>query len=66
MEGPARLFELANTYALLGDKDKTLEVLDQLLAANAGWMSVAVLEAGYQWDSLRDDPGYRALLEKYE
>ena len=66
MEGPARLFELALTYAVLGDAEKTLEALDRLLEANKAWMSVPTLEAAAVFDFLRDHPGYKDLIEKYQ
>jgi hypothetical protein len=32
----------------------------------AGWFSVPLLELDPRWDPLRDHPGYRQLVEKYQ
>ena len=65
MEGAGRLFESVLTYSILGDEERTLELLDQLLASNNGWMSVPAMEANQVLDFLRDHPGYRELVKKY-
>ena len=64
-EGVGRLLDLARTYAILEDAEKTMEVLDQILGTNQIWMTVPVMETDSRLDFLRDHPGYRELVEKY-
>ena len=65
MEGAARLYELAITSATLGDVEKTIEVLDQILTANKSWASVPLIETAEIYDFLRDHPDYKKMIEKH-
>ena len=57
---------LARTYVLLGRTDDALAELDRLLSVPAGiGVTVERLRADPFWDSLRDHPRFRALLERH-
>ena len=60
----ARLRALAAIYAKVGDADAALEVIEQLLEITGGF-TVAFLETEFRFDSLRDHPRYRGLVERY-
>jgi serine/threonine protein kinase/TolB-like protein/Flp pilus assembly protein TadD len=64
-EGVGRLSELATTYSILEDAEKTLEAADQILTTNKIWLSVPVMEVIPQFDFLRDHPGYKELIRKH-
>ena len=58
------LLDLAVTYARLGMVEEALEALDRLLSIPAKF-SVTMLKKDPRWDSLRDHPRYREIVEKY-
>jgi TolB-like protein/DNA-binding SARP family transcriptional activator len=62
--GPPNVFGLAMIHAQLGNADAAVEQLDALLS-NPGPESVRTIEMDSRFDPIRDDPGFRALLEKY-
>ncbi|HUX07234.1 MAG TPA: tetratricopeptide repeat protein, partial [Acidobacteriota bacterium] len=61
--GRIRLEDLAEIYALLGEPDKAIDILDELLSA-PGELSVWWLKLDPKWDPLRDNPRFKALLAK--
>ena len=64
--GPEQLVTLARVYSLVGRKEEAVELLDRLLATNYnGALTVPMLQINPDWDALREDPGFVALLEKY-
>jgi tetratricopeptide (TPR) repeat protein len=56
--------DLAHIYAIVGDVGAALKQVEYLLS-NPGWMSVPFLEMDPRWNSLRENPAFQALLEKY-
>jgi serine/threonine-protein kinase len=64
-EGSAQSIELAKIYAHVGEADKALALIEQLLSIPC-WLSVGLLRIDPVWDPLRDHPRFQALLEKYE
>jgi tetratricopeptide (TPR) repeat protein len=64
-DGPFPAGELAKIYARVGEFDKALDLIDELLSIPCG-LSVGLLRLDPAWDPLRDNPRFQALLEKYE
>ena len=62
--GPEVTESVAQVYAVLGEKDRAIELLDGLLSRPSG-MTVQILKVNPMWDPLRDDPNFQALLTKY-
>jgi len=58
------LWDLATVHAMVGNIEDALEGIEHLLAVPS-WISSAWLEHDFRFDSLRDDPRFQALLEKY-
>ncbi|MCH7878209.1 MAG: protein kinase [candidate division Zixibacteria bacterium] len=65
-DGPFYEQNMAIIYTLLGDQQAALDKIDYLLSIPSFWMSVGALRVDPVWDSLRDNPRFQALLEKYE
>jgi tetratricopeptide (TPR) repeat protein len=63
--GPNLSIELAKIYAQVGEIDKALDLIDELLSIPSD-LSVGLLRLDPAWDPLRDDPRFQALLEKYD
>jgi serine/threonine-protein kinase len=59
---PQSTFVAANDYILLGDKEKALELLEH--AYDAHQYYVITINANPQWDPLRGEPRFTALLKK--
>jgi hypothetical protein len=55
---------LAEVYALVGEHEKAIDLLDGLLSRPSG-MTVAILKVIPIWDALRDNPRFIELLKKY-
>jgi TolB-like protein/Tfp pilus assembly protein PilF len=62
--GPEVMEGVAQVYAILGEKDRAIEVLNGLLSRPSA-MTVQALRVNPIWDPLRNDPGFQALLSKY-
>jgi hypothetical protein len=56
------LYNVACTYALLGESEHSLELLEK--AVSLGWGDRAWLETDSDLDSLRSEPRFKALLER--
>jgi TolB-like protein/Flp pilus assembly protein TadD len=56
---------LAEIFSITGETERAVERLDFLLSIPS-LVSVADLRFSPRWDSLRDDPRFQALLEKYD
>lgn len=63
-EGPVMTEGLAEVYAIVGENDRAIALLDGLLSRPSD-ITVPLLERAPIWDTLRDVPSFRALLEKY-
>jgi Flp pilus assembly protein TadD len=55
------LYNLACAYALKGDKDKAIATLKQ--AIDAGFASKSYIAGDSDWDSLRNDPHFKAVVD---
>ena len=56
---------MAVLYEIVGDYDGALDQIETLLS-NPTTESVATIEASSQWNSLRDLPRYKELIEKFK
>jgi hypothetical protein len=63
--GYFRQWDMAIIYTLLGDKDNALKQIDFILSI-PGSFSVNELKLDPLYDSLRNLPGYKAIISKYE
>jgi TolB-like protein/Flp pilus assembly protein TadD len=63
-DGPGAIITLAKIYALTGEKDQSLQLLDRSLNTPNG-VTVPILKLDPVWDPLRSDPRFQALIEKY-
>ena len=68
--GPVYILNLAKIYSLAGEYDEAIDRLNYLLSVpNAEFLwqiiSVPSLRLDPQWDSLRNNPKFQDLLEKY-
>jgi TolB-like protein len=64
-DGPYQEIELAKIYTRIGEANKALDLIDELLSIPCD-LSVGLLRLDPVWDPLRDDPRFQALLEKYD
>jgi TolB-like protein/class 3 adenylate cyclase/Tfp pilus assembly protein PilF len=62
--GPEIAAGVAEVHAVLGDNGRAIEILDGLLSRPSA-VTVQSLKVNPIWDSLRNDPGFQALLNKY-
>jgi len=65
LDGSDQAIELAKIYTQVGETDKALDLIDELLSIPCE-LSVGLLRLDPAWDPLRDHPRFQALLEKYE
>ncbi|PYI99012.1 MAG: hypothetical protein DME98_02210 [Verrucomicrobia bacterium] len=63
-DGPRCTIALAQIYALTGESDEALRLLDHLLSIPNG-LVIPILKLDPAWDPLRKDPRFQALIEKY-
>ena len=63
-DGPMITIMAAQTYALIGDNDRALTLIDHLLVIPNG-LSVPTLRLDPMWDPLRSDPRFEQLLTKH-
>jgi TolB-like protein/Flp pilus assembly protein TadD len=64
MDGPKCTASLAQIYALTGESDEALRLIDHLLGIPSG-LTVPMLKLDPIWDPLRKYPRFQALLDKY-
>jgi TolB-like protein/cytochrome c-type biogenesis protein CcmH/NrfG len=62
--GPEITGGLAEVYTILGDNNRAIEILDGLLNRPSA-VTVQGLRVNPIWDSLRSDPRFQALVQKY-
>ena len=62
--GPEITAGVAEVYAILGDNDRAIEILDGLLSRPSA-VTVQGLKVSPIWDPLRNDPRFQGLLSKY-
>jgi TolB-like protein/Tfp pilus assembly protein PilF len=62
--GPEIAAGVAEVHAVLGDNGRAIEILDGLLSRPSA-VTVQGLKVNPIWDSLRNDSGFQALLNKY-
>ena len=65
LEGPAKVFELALTQTILGNDPEACEALDEIITSRSGMVSIPALEADPRFDTLRQAPCYKTLIEKF-
>jgi TolB-like protein/Flp pilus assembly protein TadD len=63
-DGPQITAVLAQIYAWTGEFDEAFRLLDHLLVVPNG-LTVPMLKLDPAWDSLRKDPRFQALIDKY-
>jgi serine/threonine protein kinase/tetratricopeptide (TPR) repeat protein len=64
IQGAIAAIELAKVYARVGDHDRAIELLEELLSIPCR-LSVPLLRLDPAWDPLRDNPQFQELLERY-
>jgi serine/threonine-protein kinase len=62
--GPEITSGVAQVHAILGDNGRAIEILDGLLSRPSG-ITVQDLKVNPVWDSLRNDPRFQVLIDKY-
>jgi TolB-like protein/cytochrome c-type biogenesis protein CcmH/NrfG len=62
--GPEIAVGVAEVHTILGDKARAIEILEGLLSRPSA-VTVQGLKANPIWDSLRSDPRFQALVQKY-
>jgi len=63
-DGPQTTTTLAQIYAWTGESDNAFRLLNHLLAIPNG-LTVPMLKLQLDWDPLRKDPRFQALIDKY-
>jgi len=61
-DNPRLLYSLACAYALKGDKRHSIETLKR--AVEKGFANLAELERNSQLDTIREEPGFRKIVEE--
>ncbi len=61
---PVVLYNVACFYAMKGDPDRSLELLER--AVENGWGDLAWLQTDSDLDSLRDDDRFKAILKRID
>ena len=59
------IFSTMQIYLLMGEYERALDLLEQLLDRPNDETSFPVVKIDPRWDPVRDHPRYKALLEKY-
>ena len=66
VDGPMYVLNFAITYALLGENQLAVEMLDELLSLPSPWYAtLSVVERLPHFDALRTSSEYAALISKY-
>ena len=63
-DGPQITEGVAEVHAIFGDASGAVPILDGLLQRPSG-VTVPILQVNPIWDSIRNDPQFQALLDKY-
>jgi TolB-like protein/Tfp pilus assembly protein PilF len=63
-EGPQVTIALAQIYCWTGESDQALQLLDHSLSTPNG-TTVELLKLDPVWDPIRNDPRFKALIDKY-
>jgi serine/threonine-protein kinase len=63
-QGVYRLESLAVINAMIGEHDKAIDLLDYLLSI-PGTLTSSFLRIDYRFNALRDNPRFRAMLERH-
>ena len=63
-DGPMMTVMAAQTYALVGESDRALALVDHLLRIPSG-LSVPLLRIDPMWDPLRSDPRFEEILTRH-
>ena len=63
-DGPMATQTLAEVYAIVGESDKALALVEGLLS-RPSQLTVALLKLNPIWDTLRQDPRFTAILKKH-
>jgi serine/threonine-protein kinase len=63
-DGPQATTTLAQIYAWTGESDDAFRLLDHLLVVPKG-LTVPILKLHSDWDPLRKDPRFQALIDKH-
>jgi tetratricopeptide (TPR) repeat protein len=64
LDGPHITEGVAEVYAILGDNDRAIEILEGLLN-RPSYVTGQSLKVNPIWDSLRADPRFRALIDSH-
>ncbi len=64
-DGSFQAIELAKIYTRVGEADRALDLIDELLSV-PNLLSVGLLRLDPVWDPLRDLPRFQTLLEKHD
>jgi tetratricopeptide (TPR) repeat protein len=62
--GPEIMAGVAEVYAILGDNDRAIQILDGLLSRPSA-VTAEALKINPIWDPLRGDPRFQGLIDKY-
>ena len=62
LEGPVWQGFLAKTYAMIGDADHALPLIEHLLQSEISLLSPAILRLDPVWDPIRKDPRFQKLI----
>ena len=63
--GSYRLLDLAQIYAMVGEPDLAIDLLEELLSIPTDAISVALLKIDPTWAPLREHPHFQKLLKTY-
>jgi len=63
MRGPYRVEDLAHIYVMVGEYDKAIDRLEDLLSI-PGPLSIPLLRLDPAWDPLRNHPRFQDLLRR--
>ena len=63
-DGPQATQTLAEVYAMVGEADKALDLVEHLLSRPSG-LTVAMLKIHPVWDRLRQDPRFVPIIKKH-
>jgi TolB-like protein/Flp pilus assembly protein TadD len=63
-EGPQVTIALAQIYCWTGEKEQALQLIERSLSTPNG-LNAPLLKIDPVWDPIRDDPRFKALIDKY-